>query len=80
MGTLKIGSKVQYRGAWGIESAKVTTIEGIELCDEGEKYGTPIDEVTDDILLNCTFDLADGHWCYGHQIDWIDSLNLNKSR
>jgi hypothetical protein len=38
--------------------AKVT---GIELCKNGEKYG----------IDRCTFDLDNGHWAYGYQVEVV---------
>ena len=77
--TLKIGSKVMWRGAWGFEPAEETTIESIELCENGDKYGVPIDDCNEDNYLDCVFNLSNGHWCYGDQIDWDDSLALNNN-
>lgn len=75
--TLKIGSKVVYRGAWGTAFPKESEIEGIQLCENGDKYGEDIEECNEDNYENCVFDLTDGHWCYGYQIDWKDSVKLN---
>ena len=75
--TLKIGSKVVYRGAWGTKLPKETTIESIEYCADGGKYGDSVEECNKSNYMDCVFDLADGHWCYGHQIDWAQSINLN---
>lgn len=75
--TLKIGSKVVYRGAWGTAFPKESEIEGIQLCENGDKYGEDIEECNEGNYENCVFDLTDGHWCYGYQIDWKDSVKLN---
>lgn len=69
--TIKVGMKVVYRGSWGHDAPKETTIEYIELCENGEKYGEPMSEVSVKDIKNCTFDLADGHWAYGYQITKI---------
>ena len=75
--TLKVGSKVIWRGAWGTQPPIETTIESMELCESGV-CGEDITECTKDNYINCVFGLANGHWCYGHQIDWEDSIKLNK--
>lgn len=75
--TLKVGDKVIWRGAWGTQLPIETTIEGMELCAEGV-CGEDITECVEDNYLDCVFDLANGHWCYGHQIDWDESIKLNK--
>ena len=70
--TLKTGMKVIYRGSWGHDAPKETTIEYIELCDcEGCKYGEPVNEVAIQDIRRSTFDLADGHWAYGYQVTEI---------
>lgn len=78
MKTLKVNDKVIYRGRWGHDKPKQTTIESIELCKaEGEKYGTPIDSMTSRNYRKCVLSLADNHWCYGYQVDFADSVKLN---
>lgn len=71
---IKIGTKVGYRlrGTHGIKTAIVT---GIEECECGEKYGEPVDKVDFELRggdfgrgVEYTFNLDDGHWCYGEQI------------
>ena len=67
---IKIGSKVIYRGTFGMGYPEEVTIEGISKCEfEGDKNGTPIDEIPFDEKDNCIFDLDNRHWCYGKQID-----------
>ena len=66
---IKIGSKVIYKGAWGTQPEKEVTIEGMQLCEEeGEKYGTDVEEIHWDYKDYGVYDLSDGHWCYGYQI------------
>ena len=70
--TIKVGMTVIYRGSWGYDAPEKVKIEGIELCDcEGCKYGEPVDEVPVEDVRRCTFDLDNGHWAYGFQIDEI---------
>ena len=76
--TLKVGSKIQYRGRWGKDMPKETTILSIELCEnEGDKYGKLVDEMTQENYMRCCLELADKHWCYGTQVDWNESVALN---
>ena len=56
---IKIGTKVNTQ--WG--EAKVT---GIELCENGEKYGIDIDKIFVADKNRCTFDMDNGHWSYGY--------------
>lgn len=77
--SLKVGDKVVYSGNFGRGIPKETTISSIELCeDEHEKYGEFVDEMTKDNYERCCLSLADGHWCYGYQIKWNESVRLNK--
>ena len=61
---IKIGTKVSTQ--WG--DAKITDIE---LCQNGEKYGIPQKEIFIEDKDRCTFDLDNGHWAYGYQIQTI---------
>ena len=45
--TLKVGSKVIWRGAWGTQPPIETTIESMELCESGV-CGEDITECTKD--------------------------------
>ena len=71
---IKIGTKVKYR-LHGGRTPKTAKVVGIEECECGEKYGEPVDEVEFRYRagnfgagVEYTFDLDDGHWCYGEQI------------
>jgi hypothetical protein len=68
---LKIGDKVMWRGAWGTQPPVVATIKGITLCPVGSKHGDPVNSVSWDTVVNgkVVFDLTNGHWAYGHQIN-----------
>ena len=69
---LKTGMKVIYRGSWGTDAPKETTVEYSELCEqEHEKYGEPVDEGAVEDIKRCCVDLTDGHWAYGYQITEI---------
>ena len=58
---IMIGTKVDTR--WG--EAKVT---GIELTQNGEKYGIDMKQVFVEDKDRCVFDMDNGHWSYGYQI------------
>ena len=58
---IMIGTKVDTR--WG--EAKVT---GIELTQNGEKYGIDMKQVFVEDKDICVFDMDNGHWSYGYQI------------
>jgi len=61
---IKIGTKVDSR----FGEAKITHIE---LCKNGEKYGIGIDKIFVEDKDRCTFDMDNGHWAYGYQINPI---------
>ncbi len=58
---IKIGTKVVTRHG----EAKVT---GIELTQDGEKYGIPQDKIFLADKDRCVFDMDNGHWSYGYQV------------
>ena len=71
---IKIGTKVTWSGSWNTEPEKEVIVEGISKCKfDGDKGGTPIDEIPFEEKDNCIFELDNAHWCYGNQIhDVID--------
>ena len=72
METIKAGTKVEYRPAWGSQPPKVATIKRIEKCSRiGEKYGNEVKEISWNNKDYGVYELDDGHWCYGYQIDKI---------
>ena len=68
MDTIKVGDAVMWRGSFGRDKAAEAVVTSIELCEYGEKYGTPVDEVDWNDLGRAVMDLDNGHWCYGGQI------------
>ena len=67
---IKIGSKVIYRGNFGMGCPEKVTIESIDMCEkEGDKYGDAVDSIDWDMKNYGCFTLSNGHWCYGGQID-----------
>lgn len=72
---LKVGDKVMWRGAWGSEPAKMATVETMQLCAEGSKYGKDIKSADWDVVKNgrkIIVDLDNGHWAYGNQLSKIN--------
>ena len=69
---IKIGSKVMYRGSFGMGCPEKVTIESIDMCEkEGDKYGDAVESIDWDMKNYGCFTLSNGHWCYGEQIDLL---------
>lgn len=67
---IKIGSKVIYRGNFGMGCPEKVTIKSIDMCEEeGDKYGDAVESIDWDMKNYGCFTLSNGHWCYGGQID-----------
>ena len=67
---IKIGSKVIYRGNFGMGCPEKVTIRSIDMCEEeGDKYGDAVESIDWDMKNYGCFTLSNGHWCYGEQID-----------
>lgn len=48
-------------------------IKKIELCEKvGDKYGIEVKEIYTDLVDRCVFDLDNGHFAYGDQIDFVN--------
>ena len=69
---IKIGSKVMYRGLFGMGCPEKVTIGSIDMCEEeGDKYGDAVESIDWDMKNYGCFTLSNGHWCYGEQIDLL---------
>ena len=69
---IKIGSKVMYRGSFGMGCPEKVTIESIEMREkERDKYGDAVESIDWDMKNYGCFTLSNGHWCYGEQIDLL---------
>ena len=69
---IKIGSKVMYRGSFGMGCPEKVTIRSIDMCEEeGDKYGGAVESIDWDMKNYGCFTLSNGHWCYGGQIDLL---------
>ena len=69
---IKIGSKVMYRGLFGMGCPEKVTIESIDKCKkERDKYGDAVESIDWDMKNYGCFTLSNGHWCYGEQIDLL---------
>ena len=67
---IKIGSKVMYRGNFGMGCPEKVTIESIDKCKkERDKYGDAVESIDWGMKNYGCFTLSNGHWCYGEQID-----------
>ena len=67
---IKIGSKVMYRGSFGMGCPEKVTIESIDMCKkERDKYGDAVESIDWGMKNYGCFTLSNGHWCYGEQID-----------
>ena len=73
MAIIKIGTKISYRGGFGTEKPQVVSVTGIERVKSGEKYGKKVGMTFFRDKDECVFDLDNGHWCYGDQIDKVVS-------
>ena len=61
----KVGDKVIYK-PWSGPN-KTATIEGIQICRQGEKYGREVSSCNLDKHYG-VLDLDNGHWCYFYQV------------
>lgn len=68
--TVKVGDKIIYESWSG--PRKTATIEGIQICRQGEKYGREV-ECCDLDKHYGVLDLDNGHWCYFYQV--IKTIN-----
>ena len=69
---IKIGSKVVYRGCFGTFPPKEAVVLGIAQSNyKRDKDGYPVNYISFADREYATFDLDDGHWCYGEQIDSV---------
>jgi len=60
---IKKGTKVLTK----FGEAKVTAID---LCQkEGDKEGIRVDKIWIDLKDRCIFDMDNGHWAYGYQVE-----------
>lgn len=69
---IKIGDTIRWRGAFGYDDPKTAKIIYLELCEnEHEKYGVPVEFISIKDKNRTIFDLDNGHWAYGSQIEII---------
>jgi len=70
---ITVGSVVNWRSNGGHGIVKPQVIKNIELCEvEGDKYGITVPEAWAKDKDRCVFDLDNGKFAYGHQIDLIE--------
>ena len=70
MKKLKIGDVVSWRGAWGNEPAIDATVESIQICPAGKKYGREVKSASWNTVKKdrVVVTLDNGHWAYGTQL------------
>lgn len=69
---IKVGTIVQYRGGFGADAPTIVKVIGIEKSqNKRNKCGKPVVSVPFAEKDYCVFDLDNGHWCYGEQVDSI---------
>ncbi len=71
-GKLKVGDKVMWRGGWNTDPEKEATVESMELCAVGCKYGKDVKSVAWETIekgnRSITVTLDNGHWAYVYQL------------
>ena len=65
MRKIRIGDNIVYQ-TWS-KQKKNATVEGIEICQKGEKYGRNVDSCDIDKQTG-VLDLSDHHWIYFTQV------------
>ena len=65
MRKIRIGDTVVYQPWTG--KRRHASVEGIEICREGEKYGRPVESCDIDKHTG-VLDLSDNHWIYFTQV------------
>ena len=69
MKEIKVGTKVNYRGCFGLFEPKTAIVKHIERSEYKRcKYGNEVSSVSFSEREYCVFILDDSHWCYGEQI------------
>jgi len=66
---LRVGDTVLWRGGFGQDAAREAVVEGIEMVEVGEKYGTPTESAPWSLLQGRHAVISLGsHWAYAEQI------------
>ena len=66
---MRIGDEVTYQ-PWGTKECRTATVNDIEICKVGDKYGRSVKEVNIDVHYG-VLDLSDNHWIYFDQVRTI---------
>lgn len=69
MRKITIGQEVSWRGGFGSLPPVPAIVTGIEHCQNGNKYGEPVTEISVELKDKCVFTLSNNHWAYGKQIE-----------
>lgn len=70
---IKVGDLVNWRGSFGFDVQRHARVTSIELCPSGGKYGVDVPEIEAIHKDSCVFDLDNGHWAYGKQIELVEA-------
>lgn len=69
---IKAGSKIQYRGNFGMDKPTTAIVKQIERSKyKRDKYGEIVPEIPFSEREHGVFVLDNCHWCYGEQIDEV---------
>ena len=70
---IKIGTKVMWKGAWGMHPAKEAEIESIERVKQGTKFGRSVKSIAWSTIKdrNVIVNLTNGYWAWGNQLSPI---------
>lgn len=69
MNKMKVGDKVMWKGCFGMDPARVATIEAIEETEHRRsKHGWEVDEIEWARKDYALVTLDNGHWAYGEQL------------
>ena len=67
---IEVGSKIKYRGNFGIDKPTIVIVERIERSKyKRDKHGDVVPEIPFSEREYGVFCLDNNHWCYGEQID-----------
>lgn len=69
---IKIGDTIIWNGTFGYDDPKTAKIIYLELCkNKHDKYGVPVEFISIKDKNRAIFNLDNGYWAYGSQIEII---------
>jgi len=71
---VRVGDRVRWSGGFGRLAAEECTVARMELTMPGAAHGQKINEADEELMKSgrVIFDLNNGHWAYGYQIELIE--------